>query len=693
MKHSLLAAFLCAAPLAMPAHAAPKPVVARIDATKRSAPVSPYLYGMFIEPIGNLMTRTLWAEMLDDRKFYFPVVDAARDVPPPPNAEGRPGTEWRRWRPIGGADAVVMDRATPLAGEQSPSIAVSAQPRGLMQSGIALAKGRKYTGSLWLSGDASATVSVALVWGDGPNERQAIALPAPTRDWARTAFSFTPAAPSADARIEITGTGTGRFRVAAVSLMPADNINGWRADTTALARSLNSGMWRLPGGNFLSDWDWHEALGDRDKRPPMFDHAWAAMQTNDLGMDEWMELCRLLGVEPYVTVNAGLGDANSAAEQVEYLNGSTSTYWGSQRAANGHPEPYRVKWWNIGNEPFGWWQIGKTSLDYYLIKHREFARMMRQRDPSILLIASGGMPDQLHEKGVKENSSLESIQSKFGTEHDWTGGFFNKAWGTFDGITEHWYDRAEERPQAAPADELMEYVRSPSNHVRMDALEWEIYRGKYPHLAKSDVFLAIDEYAYMAGEPTLKSSLAYAMVFNEMLRHSDFLKMGAFTTGASTMDITPHAAVLSATGMVFKLYGEKFGKGVVPLALEGESPQPKMKHRVGNAHPQVEAGSPTFPLDVVAGLTPDGKFLRLAIVNATFEQQTLDLALTGTTVAPQGQSWSLSAPSLSARNKVGLPSEVTIAQARAALQGKRLHVPATSAAIYEFPIVQDSGKR
>ena len=163
--------------------------------------------------------------------------------------------------------------------------------------------------------------------------------------------------------------------------MPADNVNGWRADTTALARSLNSGMWRLPGGNFLSNWDWHEALGPRDRRNPMFDHAWSAIQSNDIGMDEWLELTRILEVEPYVTVNAGLGDANSAAELVEYLNGPASSYWGGQRAANGHPEPYGVNYWNIGNEPYGDWQIGATKREYFMIKHREFADRMLRRDP------------------------------------------------------------------------------------------------------------------------------------------------------------------------------------------------------------------------------------------------------------------------------------------------------------------------
>ena len=137
-------------------------------------------------------------------------------------------------------------------------------------------------------------------------------------------------------------------------------------------------MWRLPGGNFLSDWDWHDAIGDVDKRPPMFDYAWNAMQVNDVGMDEFMTLCKLIDVEPYVTVNAGLGDAHSAAEEVEYLNGSANTYWGAMRAKNGHPEPYHIKYWNIGNEPWGTFQIGYTDLKYYVIKNNEFAEAMRR---------------------------------------------------------------------------------------------------------------------------------------------------------------------------------------------------------------------------------------------------------------------------------------------------------------------------
>jgi alpha-N-arabinofuranosidase len=664
----------------------PAPLVATIDGGRRSAAVSPYEYGMFIEPIGNLVARTLWAEMLDDRKFYFPVLSEAKDAPPPHTVEGRPGASYRKWRPVGGDDAVTMDSTNPFVGKQSASVVVNAStPRGLEQSGLGLTKDKHYEGYIWLRGDPTAKVHVALVLGSDPKDGQAVTLPAPTAEWRKVAFSFTPSSDSSNARLEITGIGAGRFEIGAVSLMPSDNIDGWRADTTAIARSLHSGFWRLPGGNFLSDWDWHLAIGPRDKRPPVFDRAWSAMQPNDIGMDEWLELTRLLGVEPYVTVNAGLGDANSAAEEVEYLNGPASSEWGSKRAANGHPQPYGVKFWNIGNEPYGWWQIGKTSLEYFMMKHNEFAERMRAVDPSIVLVGSGAMPDQLKPRDVKENPSLESIQRKFGTEEDWTGGLLAKAWGNFDGLSEHWYDRAEKRADAPPDEELLEWARSPSNQVRMKADEWTIYERQFPKIKTDHIFLSIDEYAYF-GPPNLKLSLAYAMVFQEMLRHSDFLRMAAFTTGASTMDITPTGAALNSTGMVFKLYDEHFGAGTIPLAVAGNSPQPAPKHDVGYDHPQVRAGSPTWPLDMLAGLSPDGRTLRIGIVNATLEPQRVAIQLRHLRTGGGGMEWLLTGAALDAQNKVGAPPAVTIQPVRVPPLGASLMVPAKSASIFEYPV-------
>ena len=669
-----------------PARAEGDPVTVRIDLEERSAPVSPYLYGMFIEPIRNLVGRTLWAEMLDDRKFYAPVLPASQDAEAPPAVNGPPGLGSRKWRPVGGGDAVAMDRAEPFVGSHSPRVTVGSAPRGLAQDGIGLAKDRRYEGSVWLSGDPGARVQVALVWGNGPSARETIALPAPGPEWRKAEFAFTAKADTLDARFEITGTGTGSFRVAAPSLMPDDNINGWRADTTALARSLNSGMWRLPGGNFLSNWDWHEALGDRDRRNPMFDHAWDAVQSNDLGMDEWLDLTRILEVEPYVTVNAGLGDSNSAAELVEYLNGPASSYWGGQRAANGHPEPYGVKYWNIGNEPYGSWQIGATTREFFMIKHREFADRMLRRDPTIVLLGSGAMPDQRDPPDVpKVNPTLADMRARFGTELDWTYGLFDQAAGTFAGVTEHFYDRAELRPEAPRDVELQEWTRSPANHVRAKADQWDMYRERFPWIDEKRIFLWIDEYAYTGGQPNLKLALAYGMVLQEMLRHSDFMTAGSFTTGASTMDITPTAAALNTTGLVFKFYGEHFGAGTIPVTVGGNAPVPEPRFAMGAEHPLTVSGSPTYPLDVIAVLSPDRTTLRIGVVNAAFEPHTLVLGLSHGAIAGPGTVRTLTGPSLEARNRVGAAPEVSVTQGGAADAGG-IELPPLSISVLEFSV-------
>jgi len=661
------------------------PITVRIDAAKSARAISPYEYGMFVEPIGRAVDRALWAEMLDDRKFYFPVVPEGQDAP----SRRQPFTgPDRHWRPIGPADAVVMDAQTPYAGDHSPRIALAgSDPRGVLQSGLSVVAGKDYTGRIVIALPAGAQGQVALIWGDGPNDRQSVKLPATGSVWKTVNFSFRPALATDQARLEIAATGSGDMRIGAVSLMPADNLQGWRADAVAELKTLKSGMWRLPGGNYLSNWDWHDAIGPQDQRPPMYDHAWDAMQTNDIGMDEWMELCRLIGTVPYVTVNAGLGDANSAAEEVEYLNGPASTYWGGLRAKNGHPAPYGIKYWDIGNEPYGDWQIGKTTLQYYADKHIDFAHRMKKADPSITLLASGAMPDQRKWPGVdKENANLHSILPKFGTELDWTGGMLAKASDDFDGMTEHWYDTAGKRPDAPPDDELSEFARQPSNNVLMKAKEWDIYRGKYPVIDKKDMFLSIDEYAYFPSPPDLKTALAYSMVLQEMLRHTDAIRMAAFTMGPSTLDQTPTASTLNVTGLVFKLYGEHFGAGVTPVSVSGDTPWPDPKYPVGLDHPQVVAGSPTWPVDVIAALSADRKKLIIGAVNATYEPRDLMLNLGKLTVAATGTSWRLAGHSLDAVNKAGQAPAVTLQSEAAALDDGKLSVPAATTVIYEFDI-------
>ena len=679
-----------------------------IDTRQTARPVSPFEYGMFIEHIGSLIYRSLWSEMLDDRKFYFPIKpEEAQEAAP---AQGGPfrNMQLRKWRPIGPAEAVVMDKDHPFVGEQSPRIELDGStPRGISQSGFALVKGKRYTGHIWLRATPEAKVKLALVWGGGANDRQSVALPTIPSTYKELPFTFTAGAESDAGAFEITGTGKGDLRVGAVSLMPADNLDGFRPEVIAQLKQLHSGFWRLPGGNFISDFNWYHSVGPRDKRPPDFDYAWNAMQTNDVGMDEFMTFCKLIGVDPYITVNAGFGDAHSAAEEVEYMNGATSTPMGAMRARNGHPAPYHVKFWDIGNEPYGQWQLGRTDLKYYLLKHNEFAKAMRESDPSITLLASASMPEEAILEGVAAAWHIPLDQAGICSDADWTCGFLKRDWGNFDGITEHWYTRAgthwdRERAEKGikvgrleaglvPDQETdLEWVRRPSDRVHLKGEEWQEYEKRYPEMKTKKIFMSNDEYAYSGGQANLKLALAYAMVFNEMLRESDFLRMTAFTMGTSTLDINQTAATLNTNGLLFKLYGEHLGAGSIPVALTGNSPQPAPTQHIVGDLPRTSAGSPTYPLDMFAALSADHKFLTLAVVNATDSEQKFTLNVTGARLAGNATLWQMTGKNLEAANKVGQPPQVEMKQAEIGEAAATVSVAPISIDIFRFPVMQSA---
>jgi alpha-N-arabinofuranosidase len=685
---------------------APQPIAASIDVQQTSEPVSNYEFGMFIEHIGALIYRSLWSEMLDDRKFYFPINSQ------PEEASGRPGfrgMQLRKWRSVGPDSAVTMDKEHPFVGDHSPRIDLdSSTPHGIRQLGLALVMGKKYIGRVWLRGTPGAKVKISLIWGEAEHDRQTVSIAALSSTYRRFPLSFSSSANSANATLEIAGTGSGNFYIGTVSLMPVDNIDGFRPDTTALLHQLHSGMWRLPGGNFLSDWNWYDGIGDPDKRPPTFDYAWNAMQPNDVGLDEFMTLCRLIGTEPYITVNAGFGDAHSAGEEVEYMNGAVTTRLGALRARNGHPEPYHVQYWDIGNEPYGVWQLGRTDLKYYVLKHNEFAKAMRAADPSITLLASGNMPLAMDLTGEMRAHDADNLKAVEGTTVDWTGGLLQNSWGNFAGITQHWYaqpgrhfdvQKAKNLPLDAPTDAgydkveqtTLEYARYPANIVHLYQQTWRRYQERFPAMVANHIFLSIDEYAYFGGgftrPPDLKLALAYGMIFNEMLRHTAFLKMSAHTMGVSTLDYTPTAATLNTTGLMFKLFGSHFVAGSIPVVLTGNSPQPAPQFPVGGDQPETNSGSPTWPLDMFAALTPDRKFLMVSVVNTTDKEQRFDLSVAGGRVSGASTLWQLTGESLESSDHAGAPPQVEVKETAIGEAQKTLTVAPISVNIYRFSVV------
>ena len=680
-----------------------------IDMQQTAPPISKYIYGQFIEHIGSTMYSSLWAEMLDDRKFYFPITSKK---PEPPSARQGGGFRMRlrEWYPVGPEAAVSMDKKAPFVGDQSPLIYLDAStPHGIVQEGLALVNGKKYTGRIYLRGTPGSKVKVTLIWGKADANRQTIAIPALTAEYKKFPLAFTSKADTTEASIEITGTGTGNFHVGTLSLMPADNIDGFRPDTTSLLRQIKTGFWRY-GGNYTSGLIWYHVVGDIDKRPPDFDNAWNAMQTNDLGLDEFMTLCKLIDVEPYISVNAGFGDSHSAAQEVEYMNGSASTYMGAQRVKNGHPAPYHVKFWNIGNEPWGRWQLGRTDLKYFVLKHNEFAKAMRAVDPSITLIASGLMLQNDNVPQDQRAKYVGKLQLLYDSQEDWTGGFLKNCIDNVDIVAEHWYasgghhwdlEKAKTLVADKPDDDaylkidqtLLESARYPADTVRLKAEEWQEYQHRFPQILEKKIPLSIDEYAYFNrsvagpfGGQNLKQSLAYAMILNEMQRYTDFLTMGAQTTGTALIDFNRTAATMNGLGLVYKMYGDNFA-GATPVALSGNSPQPAPKFPAGSPDQPVKpSGSPTYPLDMYAAISADHKFLVLSVVNATESEQKVDLSVAGAHLAGPSTLWQLTAASPEAINRVGQPSQLAIKESSIGNAPSLITVAPISVNIYRFPV-------
>lgn len=687
MRRTLLTIVVAMTTVSATAHA--QVITASIDASRRGTPISPRIYGLFVEHAGSLLETGFRAELLDDRKFFFAV-----GAQPMATGRGNRGGARRVWQSLASDGSVAMDSAHAYASAHVPVVTLAgAEVRGIRQAGIAIASGKAYTGRIVIAGDPSAVVSVSLIWGSGASDRTTMRLTPVGGAWATQTFRFPASRVSIDsARFEISGTGRGRFRVGAVSLMPADNIDGFRREVVTALRAMHSGVYRFPGGNFVSGpFDWRDAIGDADRRPPRWDPVWGALQPNDFGLDEFMTLCRLLDVEPYVTVNAGFGDAWSAAQQVEYANGATTTPMGKRRAQNGHPKPYGIRYWGIGNEMWGDWQFGYMALDQWIAKQGQFAREMRKADRTITLIAPGAMPDAMTGSGMAKKLTGNVVAEEMGPA-DFSAALLSRSIDDFEMLSQHFYVYGGthydlEQGKQVPDDPniaLIDWARKPASMVRVEYEHYQTYLEKIPAMRRKHVTVALDEWAYSGTAPgAYKPVVAYAWGLNELFRHSDVFALGGFTFAGSTLSASRTDATLNPIGLMFALYSAHYGR--IPLAVGGNAPQPVRTARVGGETPNVNAGSPTYPLDVAAALSEDGTTLTVSIVNPTERAEQLRLDVRGLVVAGPGTVWRMAPPSVASANLVGREPEVRIEQAAVSADGV-LTIPAISVGVYVFPV-------
>ena len=354
--------------------------------------IHPHIYGHFIEHLAECLYGGMWAEMLVNRKF------AGHDQEPHKGhtVEGY-GIPYP-WQAVNRAATVRYehDNTVHYNGVQSQRIRLARADgawHGVGQAGIAVEQGRAYDLRLVLSQQGmTGAVRVALTKDDQVLADSVIPVVQP--EWQTYTLSLTSSADEQDATLSITMNQPGALWIGAASLMPADNLQGWRKDVIAMIQAMHVPVLRYPGGNFVSGYRWQDGIGDRDRRPIRFDRAWNVWEPNDVGTDEFMQLCRILDTEPYISVNAGDGTADEAAAWVAYCNAPANNIYGAQRATNVQVAPYGIRYWGIGNEMYGNWQIGHVDGETFAHRHNDFAYAMRAVDPKIILLGVGDMPNR-----------------------------------------------------------------------------------------------------------------------------------------------------------------------------------------------------------------------------------------------------------------------------------------------------------
>jgi alpha-N-arabinofuranosidase len=235
---------------------------------------------------------------------------------------------------------------------------------------------------------------------------------------------------------------------------PTADEDGFRGDVLALTQELGVSVVRYPGGNFVSNYRWEDGVGPRDRRPVRRDLAWRTIETNEIGVDEFIKWTGRAGVEPMLAMNLGTRGVAEALDLLEYANHPAGTTLSDRRVANGAPDPHAVRLWCLGNELDGPWQTGhKTAAEYGRLA-AETARAMRQAEPDLELVACG---------------SSHSSMPTFGS---WEATVLEEAYDVVDYVSLHaYYEEHDGDPgsflaSAVDMDRFIDAVTATADHVR-----------------------------------------------------------------------------------------------------------------------------------------------------------------------------------------------------------------------------------
>ncbi len=536
----------------------------KIDIGKKVGEISPLLFGHNLEHTRMCVWRGLGAQLLGGRKFTG-VVDGEGLAAPwyrigPPacthmveRARGRWGLQGE---PYTGHFDPNFDPPGQVTRCQRIQSFTDAAPSGLGQKGIFLAAGKEYEGWLALRSEGELPVCIRISAGSRDDVCFETTLGAGDGEWHEHSFRFTSPVRDEDARLEITFTGPGLIWVGAVSLLPADHFLGMRSDVIELLKEISVPIMRWPGGNFAGSYRWKDGLLPVGRRAPLPGAGilpyTGGYDDHEIGTDEFVALCREIGAEPWITINMGREGADQAAAWVEYCNGSRETKWGALRAECGHPEPYGVRYWSLGNEMGYGHMRGPNAPEEYGRAAAACSEAMRRVDPSIVLVASGTW-----------------------WREEWFAEVLAKYGSCFDHLAYHEYTALIKDCAGPAASAEFRRIAAAPGRCTLDALKKLRARADACTPGGKSVGISFDEWNVWHTwfrRPGVAEGIHAAAMLNMFCReaHRIGMTMGAYfePVNEGAIRVEPDAAHLTPAGRVFSLFRCHHGN----QALETDPP-------------------------------------------------------------------------------------------------------------------------
>jgi alpha-L-arabinofuranosidase len=563
--------------------------------------------GQFIEPLCRL-TSSMIAQQVDSTSFE-------EEPPWKPSYKREIDKPYRPWYPEGAVHLAKysLDTENPFNGKRSQKIElpVAHSRAGISQDGFYIDSGHQYRLRLHMRSEGAVKVRASL-HGEGVVIAGPVDLGTASNEWQEVNAVFKATNTARNATLTIDFEGPGNLWLDRVYLIDAEAVLGlWRPDVVNALKTLNPGVIRF-GGSTLEVFEWDKCLGNWDLRAPYVTAPWGGLDPNFVGVEEFVQLTRHVGAEPLICVRWTGKTPQDAASEVEYFNGAADTQWGRVRTQNGHAEPYRVKYWQIGNE------IGGAKYDESV---KAFAEAMKRVDPNIKILSSFPSADTLKLGG-----------------------------GYLDYLCPHHYEvgdlQTEEESFQVLRDQIANYAHG--RDVRVAVTEWNTTAG-WMGLTRGILL-------------TLGNALSCSRYQNLMHRYSGLVEIAI---RSNLSDSFGSGIIQPGLGWLYRsptyhsqaLYQRAAGS----FALEVD--------RSTTLAPHLREP------DLSATLSADGKILRIYAVNSTSEIRRTRINLSGVGDVRDGQIFVLAdrdrAGDSEAMNSHDDPDRVAVSVGKAMVRGGR----------------------